>query len=144
VISEDTHDQLTTEIDAALSHPETGWSELIGAQSQEISVNRLMAAVIQDRDLESALSALNKIGVVVTRLESSGGFIRRQNTTLLIGLVEKQVELVVKALARSCRQRVEYLTAPVAGFPDGVGSPIEITVGGATIFTFEVERFEIF
>jgi uncharacterized protein YaaQ len=54
-----------------------------------------------------------------------------------------QEETVVNALKLSCRERVEYLTTPVEGFPTGLTTPIPITIGGATLFVFEVERFEI-
>lgn len=145
VIGEDIHDQLIADIDAALSQPQAGWSELLGSQNrQDTSINRLMAAVIQEHDLENALSALAKISVAVTRVESSGAFFGRRNATLLLGVSDRQVEGVVKALARSCQHRVEYLSGPVPGFPPGISEPIEVTVGGATIFTFEVERYETF
>jgi uncharacterized protein YaaQ len=62
----------------------------------------------------------------------------------LIGIEEGQEASVVKALEKSCNRRVEYVASPIEGFPGGLAEPIQITIGGATIFVFEVERFESF
>ncbi|HLA98132.1 MAG TPA: cyclic-di-AMP receptor, partial [Anaerolineales bacterium] len=118
--------------------------ELVTGQSVRQPIKWLIAAVIQEQDVENALSALAKLGVSVTSLPSSGGFLRQRNTTLLIGLADGQEETTLKAIQRSCSQRVEYLSEPILGFPNGLSAPIPITVGGATIFAFEVERSEIF
>jgi CPA1 family monovalent cation:H+ antiporter len=144
VISEENYNQLVSEIDAALTKPQYGWSELVSPTSQiPKNVNRLMAVIIQTRDIENALSALTKLGISVTQLPSKGGFLGRENATLLIGLSEGQEESTVKTLNNACRKRVEYLTSPVDGFPTVLSAPIPVEVGGATIFTFEVEHFEV-
>ena len=143
-ITDEIYTQLITEIDAAITIPRSGWPELSSNRAIDgISINRLMAVVIQDQDVESALNALANLGFPATRLPSTGGFFGRNNTTLLIGLPHGQEETVVKGLEQSCRKRVEYIATPVEGFPSGLVEPIPITIGGATIFVFEVERFEI-
>jgi uncharacterized protein YaaQ len=101
-----------------------------------------MAAVIQETDIENAISALNKAGFTVSRMQSSGGFLRRRNVTLLIGLPEGREESAVKVLRSSCRQRVEFVSSPWRDLP--MLSPTKVTVGGATIFVFEVEFYEEF
>ncbi len=103
-----------------------------------------MAVVIQEQDIENALSSLSKLGVPFTRLPSSGGYLGRRNTTLLIGLTHAQAPHIVEALKRSCRKRVEYLSTLPEGLPGAAAVPIPVTVGGATIFTFAIERFETF
>ncbi len=144
-VTDENYMQLIAEIDAAITNPRAGWPELLGGSSRpDIDIDRLMAVVIQEQDVENALSALNKLGVTTTRLSSTGGFIGRVNSTLLIGLAKGQEEMVAKALKTSCQRRVEYLTTPVDGFPVGLAEPIAVEVGGATIFEIEVERFEIF
>jgi CPA1 family monovalent cation:H+ antiporter len=144
-ITDENYMQLIAEIDAAITNPRASWPDLLGSAAiPDVHFNRLMAVVIQDQDVENTLSALNKLGVAATRLPSTGGFFGRSNATLLIGLGEGQEELVVKALQKSCRKRVEYLATPIEGFPQGLAEPVAVTIGGATIFIFEVERFEIF
>jgi CPA1 family monovalent cation:H+ antiporter len=145
IISNHTFEQLTSEIDAALTRTQASWQELFGqTSSRQIKVNRMMVAMIQEQDVESAISTLTKIGIAVTCLPSTGGFLGRRNTTLLIGLEKGQEEAVVKALDNSCRKRVEYQVTPSIFNNMIPMTPIEVEVGGATIFTFEVERFEIF
>lgn len=144
-ISDEIFNQLIAEIDGAITNPSAGWPELLsGNISQHTQVNRLMAVIVQEQDVENALSTLNKLGIPTTRLPSTGGFFRRTNAILLIGIEKGQEASVVRALQLSCRKRVEYISAPIEGFPPGLPEPIPITVGGATIFVFEVERFEIF
>ena len=51
-------------------------------------------------------------------------------------------EAVVTILRQNCRTRVEYVTIPLEGSPLPLPAPTPITVGGATIFVFDVERYE--
>lgn len=109
-----------------------------------MQINRLMAAIVQEQDVEGAIKALHKIGLSVTRLSSTGGFLGRRSTTLLIGFSAGQEELAVQTLHKKCRTRVEYVTIPLEGTPLPIPAPTPITVGGATIFTLEIERYEEF
>jgi uncharacterized protein YaaQ len=145
VISEDTYGQLVSEVDAALTEQQFGWPELIGSNHlQRLRINRLMVVVVQEQDVESTISALTKLGISITALPSSGAYLGRRNTTLLIGLATGQERAIVRSLQASCRRRVEYVMTPLeAGIPV-LTPPMPVDVGGATIFTFEVERFEIF
>jgi uncharacterized protein YaaQ len=104
-------------------------------------INRLMAAVIQEQDIENATNALVKLGLSVTRLPSIGGFLGRRNATLMIGLEAGQEQAAVDSLSKSCRRRVEYIATPLEGSPLPFPSPTPIMVGGATIFTLEVEKY---
>lgn len=110
-------------------------------QERTTSINRLMTAVIQEQDIENATRALNRIGITVTRLPSVGGFLARRNATLLIGFNAGQEKATVDALSKSCRRRVEYIATPLEGSPLPFPSPTPIMVGGATIFTLDIEKF---
>ena len=104
----------------------------------------LMMAVVQAQDAEVAKETLTKLGLPVERLPSVGGFLGRRNATLLIGLREQQREMVVEALNRSCRQRIEFIAVPLESAPLPLPTPTPITVGGATIFSMEVDHYEEF
>lgn len=108
---------------------------------REKPINRLMTAVVQELDLENAMSSLTRLGLQVTRLPSVGGFLGRRNATLIVGLNEGLVEPAFQALRKSCRRRIEYVATPLEGSPLPFPSPTPISVGGATVFTFEVERY---
>jgi uncharacterized protein YaaQ len=104
-------------------------------------INRLMTAVVQEQDAENAINALTKLGISATRLPSIGAFLGRRNATLFIGLDASLIQTAMKSLRKSCRRRVEYVATPLEGSPLPFPSPTPITVGGATIFTFEVEKY---
>lgn len=143
IISDDTYAQLVSEVDAALSDPTAKWPELIRHRDQRVSpINRLMAVVIQEQDFENALSALTKLGLSITHLPTVGGFLGRRNVTMIIGFEKGQEVSIVNALKRSCQRRVEYVSTPLEGTPLPLPSPVPITVGGATLFIFEIDRYE--
>lgn len=113
-------------------------------QTNTPKVDRLMFAVLQEQDVETASRALRKAHIFSTRLPSTGGYLGRRSTTLLIGFAKEVEETILNALRKTCRTRVEYVTIPLEGTPLPVPAPTPITVGGASIFTLEVERFEVF
>lgn len=113
-------------------------------QYNKQTANRLMAAVIQIQDVRKATRALDKIGLSTIRLPTTGAFLGRRNITLLISYREGQEEAAVEAIHKSCRQRVEYVSTPLEGGPMPIPLSTPISVGGATIFTLEIERYEEF
>ncbi len=104
----------------------------------------LMIAVVQAQDADSSFETLKGLGVSVTRLSSVGGFLGRKNVTLLIGLPSEKQTQVMSALQESCRQRVEYIAVPLESAPLPLPTPTPITVGGATIFSLDIDQIEEF
>ena len=113
-------------------------------QMLNLSINRLVIAVIQEQDVEIAEIELRKLHLSIHHLPSTGGFLGQRNITLLIGLNQSQEEKMLKTIHQTCRSRVEYVTLPVEGSPIPMPSPTPVTVGGATLFSFDVERYEEF
>jgi uncharacterized protein YaaQ len=107
-----------------------------------VKPDRLMTVVVQEQDADAAMRALKKAGIGVSHLASTGGFLGRRSATLLIGLVTGQEESIVDILRQNCRTRVEYVTIPLEGSPLPLPAPTPITVGGATIFLLNVDRYE--
>jgi len=104
----------------------------------------MLLAIVQGQDAESAELALLQLNIHVTRLPSVGGFLGRRNATLMIGLPAELQTQAMSALNENCRQRVEYIAVPLESAPLPLPAPTPITIGGATIFALEVERFEEF
>ena len=103
----------------------------------------LLIAVVQAQDSDNAAQALTKLDASVTKLPSVGGFLGRRNTTLLIGIAaDKEIE-VMAMLQKHCRQRVEYISIPLESAPLPLPSPTPVTIGGATVFSLEIEHFEV-
>lgn len=106
---------------------------------------KLVVAVLQDKDTHKLLSELTQAGFRATKLSSTGGFLREGNTTLLVGVEDHAVERVLSIIKSVCRAREQLVTplSPMGGPADSyIPYPVEIMVGGATIFVLDVERFE--
>lgn len=106
---------------------------------------KLVIAVIQDKDSQRLLSELSQAGFRSTKLASTGGFLREGNTTLFVGVEDQQVERVIALIKSICRAREQLVTplSPVGGPADSyIPFPVEILVGGATMFVVDVEHFE--
>ena len=107
---------------------------------------KLMFAVIHDEDANKAVKKLNQNKLGVTKLSSSGGFLKNGNTTLMIGVEDERVEEVMKLLESECAKRTEVEIAapyPPGGIPmlNYSNVPIKVEVGGATVFVVDVEEF---
>lgn len=111
-------------------------------QKKPQSPDTCMWVIVQAQDAENAEIALSDLGFSVTRLPSFGGFLGRRNATLLVALENNRREEVLATLNENCRQRVEYIAVPLESAPLPLPTPTPITIGGATIFTLEVEHYE--
>ena len=107
-------------------------------------IRYLLGAVVQLQDVRRATRALEDLGLSVTHLPSTGAFLGRRSVTLLVGLPEGIQPAVVEAIHETCHQRVEYISTPLEGAPMPIPLSTPITVGGATLFTLEIERYEEF
>jgi uncharacterized protein YaaQ len=106
---------------------------------------KLVIAVVQTKDADACTSALTSAGHVCTRFATFGGFLDKDNVTLMIGVDEAEVDTVVGILRTKAKTRSEILesAAPVPA-PLGVvmPPPLDVEVGGATLFVIDVDRFE--
>lgn len=103
----------------------------------------LMIVIVQSQDMDEAQSNLEKLDIAITRLPSVGGFLGLRNATFLIGLQSAKKQQVLDALHQTCRQRVEYIAVPLESAPLPLPTPTAVTVGGATIFSINVEHLEV-
>lgn len=106
---------------------------------------KLIIAVVQDEDAHKLISTLMNEGYGVTKLATTGGFLRAGNTTLMIGVDNTKVDHAIAIIEKICRSRKQVATSPspVAGATGVyVPYPIEVTVGGATVFVVDVEGFK--
>lgn len=103
---------------------------------------KLIMAVIQDNDAGRLMEALSRKKFGLTRLASTGGFLRSGNTTLMIGVEDERVDELLSIIEKTCKPRKKIVTPLPAGPADAyVPYPVEVTVGGATLFILDVERF---
>lgn len=105
---------------------------------------KLLVTIVQDQDVQGLLEALAEGDFRATKLASTGGFLRNGNTTLLIGVEDERVENVIGIIKRTCKMREQGDPSPTIPFArGGLGVKLEkISVGGAIVFSVDVERFE--
>ena len=105
---------------------------------------KLIIAIVQDEDASRLVSNLMNEGFGVTKLATTGGFLRAGNTTLLVGVEEDKFDGAMHVIEKVCKSRKQIATSPTpAAGATGVyvPYPIEVMVGGATVFVLNVEQF---
>jgi uncharacterized protein YaaQ len=108
---------------------------------------KLIIAVVQDQDSNRLSDALIKANYRATKLASTGGFLRAGNTTFLVGTEDENIEPVMSIIKDNCKSRDQIVApiSPMGGNADSyVPYPVEVQVGGATVFVLPVENFEQF
>ena len=106
---------------------------------------KLIFAVVQSQDVEGCADGLTASGFVCTRFATHGGFLDSSNCTLMIGVDDGQVKDVLEILRRHAKRRVEMLSTavPVAGaLAPVMAPPLDVEVGGATVFVLPLDRVE--
>ena len=106
--------------------------------------SKLVLAVLQGSDSDNTIRNLNERGFMVTVLSSTGGFLKKKSTTVMIGVEESKLEEVLGIIESVCKARKQTVSA-VAPSVDTTGFyipyPVEVSVGGATVFILDVEQF---
>jgi len=108
---------------------------------------KLIIAIVQDEDASRLISSLMSDGYRVTKLATTGGFLRSGNTTLLVGVEDDKLQNAMSIIEKVCKSRKQIATSPspISGTTGVyVPYPIEVTVGGATVFVLDVEQFSKF
>ncbi|MDR2646720.1 MAG: cyclic-di-AMP receptor [Oscillospiraceae bacterium] len=103
---------------------------------------KLLVAIIHRDDGTVVLDELAARGIAFTRLSTTGGFLRTGNDTLLMGLEESGIEGVLDILRAHCSVRKQFVDAGTMPFMGTLlHAPVEVTVGGATVFVLDVDQF---
>ena len=107
---------------------------------------KLVIAIVQDDDAMDLIEELTDKNYRVTKLATTGGFLKSGNTTLMIGVEKEVVDKVINIIEDVCKKRKEMVSAPtpstiVSGTGMYMPYPIEVEVGGATIFVLDVDQF---
>ncbi len=105
---------------------------------------KMIIAIVQDEDNHALNNALMEKGFRVTRLATSGGFLRAGNTTMMLGVEDERIDEAIGLIESVCMPRTQTVTSPAPTIDASaffIPYPIEVTVGGATIFVLDVEKF---
>lgn len=104
---------------------------------------KMLVAIISTDDATSVIRAMMESGFSVTKLATTGGFLRSGNVTILIGLDETRLDDAFEIIRKHCRKRKQIVpTGTEVGLGYYPTMPLQVDVGGATVFVLDVERFE--
>lgn len=102
---------------------------------------KLILAVVEDDDAARLMDALIENDFSATKLASTGGFLMRGNTTLLIGVADEKVEQVIDIVKATCVRRKKLVPQAPSEAPPAMSMPIEVESGGAALFVLSVDQF---
>ncbi|MDA8216281.1 MAG: cyclic-di-AMP receptor [Dehalococcoidales bacterium] len=105
---------------------------------------KFVLAIVQNEDAGSLLDALVRKEYRATRINTAGGFLKESNATVVLGVEEHQVEDVLSIIRASCHTRTQFLNPLPPVMEPGefyMPYPVEVQVGGATVFVLDVENF---
>ncbi len=104
---------------------------------------KLILAIVNHDDANAVTQSLTKSGFSSTKLATTGGFLMAGNVTILVGVDEEKVQAVIDVIHEQSHSRKQMIpTATEMNYGYYPSVPVEVTVGGATIFVLDVERFE--
>jgi uncharacterized protein YaaQ len=135
---------VTTDNDTILRHPRFA-RERTADEERSRGGQKLIIMVVADNDAERLIRELVSKGYHATKIGSTGGFLRRGNTTIMSGVDAADVETVIELVRRICHARTELVplaSLPMIGDATPMMDPIEVRVGGAVIFVLNIERLE--
>jgi uncharacterized protein YaaQ len=103
---------------------------------------KLVMAIVSGDDSSKVSRALTKANFSVTKLATTGGFLMTGNTTFIVGTDDEKVDDVLEILANNSKTRKQMVpTSASYGVGIFASMPIEVQVGGATVFILDVEKF---
>lgn len=110
--------------------------------------SKLVLAVLQGSDADNTIRNLNEHGFIVTLLSSTGGFLKKKSTTVMIGVEEDRLEEVMDLLRKYAGRRQEKIYQAVP-MPHGEISatppiPMDVVAGGAAVFVLDLEDLRKF
>ena len=107
---------------------------------------KLVYAIVRNDNEDDVVSLLNQNHYSVTRLSTTGGFLKKGNTTLMIGVEDEKVEEVISLIKQECGQHqkltvnMPYISG--TAMVNYATMPMTVEVGGATIFVINVDHYE--
>ncbi len=105
---------------------------------------KLVVAIVQDADSDNLIDKITKKNFRVTKVSSTGGFLKSGNSTILCGIEDQSLDELLKIIENNCKTREIIKTIQPMGIPGQAlaALPVKVTVGGATVFVLEVEDFK--
>ncbi len=104
---------------------------------------KLVMAIMGKNDASVVMDALTEENFQVTKMASTGGFLKSGNTTLIIGVENNKTNKVIDIISKYSSKRKQLVSDAHSSYSSPFSQmPFEITTGGAIIFVLDVDRFE--
>ena len=104
---------------------------------------KLIYAIVSDDDSSVVSRQLTKNGFFATKLASTGGVLMSGNTTFMICTDDEKVPQAIDIIKQNSKKRKQMVpSADTYSLGSYSLFPVEVTIGGATIFVTNVEHFE--
>ena len=104
--------------------------------------SKLVLAVLQGSDSDNTIRNLNERGFMVTVLSSTGGFLKKKSTTVMIGVEEDRLEEALDVLQKeTVYQSVTMPHGEMSAVPP---VPMEVMAGGAAVFIVSLDDIRKF
>lgn len=101
---------------------------------------KMIIAIVQSKDSNRLRKAFNKAEIQMTQLSTTGGFLREGNATFLIGVEDDRVQAVLDVIKKNAESREQYISSRM-DVEGGSAFPVNVRIGGATVFVLPVEDF---
>ena len=111
------------------------------------NIDKMIIAILQNDDYHEVVADLNDHGFYVTVLSSSGGFLKKPNATIMMGMNHEDLDRALELLKQYGRRtEMEYTPAattvgmamhPMAATP----VPIPVSCGGIVLFVLDVDQY---
>jgi len=108
---------------------------------------KLIMSIVNSDDARGLLEKLSGHGHRATMISTTGGFLREGNATIFVGTGDEKVDEVLTLIKESCHTRTQYVNPLPPVMEPGelyMPTPVEVEVGGATVFVLDVSRVERF
>ncbi len=108
---------------------------------------KLVMAIVQKDDAGTLTDVLREKNYATTVISTTGGFLREGNTTILVGVEANRLDHLLSLIRENCTTRTQFVNPMPPVMEPGelyLAQPVEVQVGGATVFVLDVERFEKF
>ena len=106
---------------------------------------KLIMSIVNSEDSRPLIDALMRSGHRATTISTTGGFLREGNATIFVGTENDKVDEVLGIIRKNCHTRTQHVNPLPPVMEPGemyLPTPIEVEVGGATVFVLDVDRFE--
>ena len=105
---------------------------------------QLVLAIVHSDDAPDLIDSLTKKNFRATRINTAGGFLKESNATILLGVEEERVDEVLQTIQNNCQTRTQYINPLPPVMEPGefyMPYPVEVQIGGATVFILNINSF---